>query len=62
MTQQALPLDMPIDERDYHAFEPQRYDGAMDTPLGCKRCNRVLWAPIHGLPAAIVAAPERGRE
>ena len=55
MTQQALPLEIPEEDRDYHPFEPWRYDGDMNTPLGCKRCNKVLWHPIHGLPMELTS-------
>ena len=45
--QLELPMSVPETERDYHAFKPWRYDGAPETPLGCKVCNFVLWHPIH---------------
>ena len=43
MQQLALPMEVPVEDRDYHAHEPWR-----DSVL-CKRCRLSLWHPIHGL-------------
>lgn len=37
---------------EYHPFESVSFSGAMDTPLGCKRCGETLFHYIHGLSPA----------
>ena len=45
--QLELPISVPEEDRVHHPFEPWNYSGDMNTPLGCKRCLKVLWHPIH---------------
>ena len=53
MTQQlALPIEVPVSDRDYHPMEAWR-----DSVL-CRRCGLMLMSPIHGLSTAELAAIE----
>ncbi len=42
MQQLELPLEVPVEDRAYHPHEGY-------SRILCKRCNQVLWHPIHGL-------------